>query len=114
MSGPDTLEMVAGSVFSAAQVSTVVLGLTLAGLAASAGRVSPSGLTVPLKLCARPSQFTKVPAVSVNGALGSSTSAYSKQCLNGDMATTISAPCNAAMACCGLAASSSGSALSKT
>src|SRR6185312_14919714 len=30
------------------------------------GRVSPSGGTTPLKLCARPSQFTNVPDVSVN------------------------------------------------
>ena len=30
-----------------------------------AGRVSPSGLTTPLKACARPSQLTNVPAVSV-------------------------------------------------
>ena len=41
-----------------------------------AGRASPSGLTTPWKLCTRPSALTKVPAVSVNGAIGSSTSAY--------------------------------------
>ena len=40
-----------------------------------AGRVSPSGLTTPWKLCTRPSALTKVPEVSVNGAIGSSTSA---------------------------------------
>ena len=42
-----------------------------------AGRVSPSGLTTPGKLCSRPSALTKLPAVSVNGAIGSSTSAFS-------------------------------------
>ncbi len=40
-----------------------------------AGRVSASGFTTPLKRCTRPSQLTKVPAVSVNGLIGSSTSA---------------------------------------
>ena len=42
-----------------------------------AGRASPSGLTTPWKLCTRPSALTKVPEVSVNGAIGSSTSATS-------------------------------------
>ena len=39
------------------------------------GRACPRGFTTPRKLCTRPSQFTNVPDVSVNGAMGSSTSA---------------------------------------
>ena len=38
-----------------------------------------SGLTTPWKLCTRPSALTKVPEVSVNGVIGSSTSATSSQ-----------------------------------
>ena len=58
-----------------------------------AGRVSPSGLTTPWKLCTRPSALTKVPEVSVNGAIGSSTSATSSSAIgmNEVSATTISA-----------------------
>ena len=37
------------------------------------GRVWPRGFTLPLKLCARPSQLTNVPDVSVNGEMGSIT-----------------------------------------
>ena len=49
-----------------------------------AGRASPSGLTTPWKLCTRPSALTKVPEVSVNGAIGSSTSANRRRArLNG-------------------------------
>ena len=39
------------------------------------GRVSPAGRTTPRNDCTRPSQLTNVPDVSVNGAIGSSTSA---------------------------------------
>ena len=42
-----------------------------------AGRASPRGLTTPCALCTRPSALTKVPEVSVNGVIGSSTSATS-------------------------------------
>src|SRR6516165_3605718 len=35
-----------------------------------AGRVSRKGFTTPLHDCARPSQLTNVPAVSVNGLTG--------------------------------------------
>ena len=46
----------------------------------------------PWKLCTRPSALTKVPAVSVNGAIGSNTSASSTAAISkGGQATTISA-----------------------
>ena len=78
-----------------------------------AGRASPSGLTTPWKLCTRPSALTKVPEVSVNGAIGSSTSAMSCPALRNDVsATTISARVSAAAAAAALAASSAGSTLS--
>ena len=57
----------------------------------------------------------KVPEVSVNGAIGSSTSATSSAAvLNGVSAMTISAASSAARAAAGLAASSVGSTLSST
>ncbi len=74
------------------------------------GRVSPSGFTTPLHACARPSQLTKVPAVSVNGLIGSSTSAYCVPCRNGDSTTTNSACSSAPRAATGFAQSNSGSA----
>ena len=55
------------------------------------GRVSPSGCTTPLKPARVPSPLTNVPAVSVNGAIGSSTSAYAVPCGTGYITTTISA-----------------------
>jgi len=67
-----------------------------------------------LKVCTVPSALTNVPAVSVNGATGSSTSAYSAPIWNGDITTTISACFSAAKACAGLAVSNSGSTLSRT
>ena len=42
-----------------------------------AGRDSPMGFAATLARCTRPSQLTKVPADSVNAAMGRSTSAYS-------------------------------------
>jgi len=42
MSGPDTLQVMAGGLFVIAQASTVVLGLSLAGLSLSSGRLSAS------------------------------------------------------------------------
>ena len=40
------------------------------------GRVSANGRTTPWNSCSRPSQLTNAPAVSVNGEIGSITSAY--------------------------------------
>ena len=54
-----------------------------------AGRVSPKGRTTAWKLWMRPSAFTNVPGVSVNGAMGSRTSAQSRLALNGLSDTTI-------------------------
>ena len=72
-----------------------------AGRAGCRARAAPStpaarrrsGLTTPWKLCTRPSALTKVPAVSVNGAIGSSTSARSSPAPAGTASatTTISA-----------------------
>ena len=56
-----------------------------------AGRVSPNGLTTPWKLCARPSELINVPAVSVKGAIGNSTSLNAILVLNAESVTTISA-----------------------
>ena len=57
-----------------------------------AGRASPSGLTTAWKLWTRPSALTKVPGVSVHGAIGSSTSLMSRLALNGLSVTTMPAP----------------------
>ena len=74
------------------------------------GRASPSGRTVPLKPWTRPSQLTKVPAVSVKGAIGSIASAYSSAPLRyGEKAMTVSACRNAASVATGSAVSYSGS-----
>ena len=59
-----------------------------------------------------PSQLTNVPAVSVNGAIGSSTSAYAVPWRNGLITTTRSAFSSAARAATALAKSNSGSACS--
>jgi len=56
-----------------------------------AGRVSAKGLTTAWKLCRRPSALTKLPDVSVNGAMGNSTSLKAMLALNGLSVTTISA-----------------------
>ncbi len=48
-----------------------------------AGRVSPSGRTTAWKLCRRPSAFTNEPDVSLNGAIGNSTSLMSMLVLKG-------------------------------
>ena len=40
-----------------------------------AGRASPSGRTAAWKVCSRPSVLTKLPGVSLNGAIGSMTCA---------------------------------------
>ena len=77
--------------------------------------MSPSGLTTPWKLCTRPSALTKVPEVSLNGAIGSITSANSfATFLNGVSTTTISAACIAVLAAAALAASSVGSTFRST
>ena len=78
------------------------------------GRVSPSGFTLAWKLCTRPSVLTNVPEVSVKGAIGSSTSAYSRLVLHGVRLTTNSASFSAFSALRGSAQSSSGSTLSST
>ena len=79
-----------------------------------AGRVSPKGLTTPWKLCARPSVLMNVPAVSVKGEMGSSTSLMSMLALKGDKVTTISAWPMACAAAAPLAASKAGSVFSNT
>ncbi|MNT46188.1 hypothetical protein D3C72_1828170 [compost metagenome] len=79
-----------------------------------AGRVSPKGRTTAWKLCKRPSALTKLPEVSVNGAIGSSTSLMSMLALNGLRVTTICAWPMAALAWAPLAASNAGSVLSNS
>ena len=74
-----------------------------------AGRVSPNGLTTAWKLCKRPSAFTKLPEVSVKGAVGSITSQTSILALNGFMLTTICACNKASLASFPAAESNSGS-----
>ena len=78
-----------------------------------AGRVSPRGRTTAWKLCNRPSAFTKLPEVSVKGAMGNSTSLNSILVLNGLRVTTISTLDNAAAALAPAALSCSGSLFSK-
>jgi hypothetical protein len=56
------------------------------------------GANTAWKLCNRPSALTKLPEVSVNGAMGSSTSLNSILVLNGLSVTTISTLDNAAAA----------------
>lgn len=79
-----------------------------------AGRVSPSGRTTAWKLCTRPSALAKLPEVSVNGAMGSSTSENARLALNGLSVTTISAASSAAAALAPAAESNSGSLLSNS
>src|SRR5262249_60073831 len=74
-----------------------------------AGRASPNGLTTPLQRCTRPSQLTNVPAVSVYGPTGSSTSAYGVPCRNGDSTTTKTTASRAVRPATGGAQSDSGS-----
>ena len=76
------------------------------------GRVSPSGFTTPWNSCTRPSQLTNVPAVSVNGEIGSRMSAYALPCANGLITTTRSAFSSAPRAATALAKSNSASACS--
>ncbi|MPM65120.1 hypothetical protein SDC9_112012 [bioreactor metagenome] len=80
------------------------------------GRVSPSGRATALKLCAVPSQLTKVPEVAEKGAIGSSTSAVSRSdsASKADSAITNWALPNAATAATPSAKSSAGSAPSNT
>jgi len=77
-----------------------------------AGRASPRGCTVAWKLCTRPSVLMNVPGVSVNGAIGSSTSPSSD--LKALRLTVKRAPRTAAIAACGLAQSNCGSTLSSS
>lgn len=75
------------------------------------GRVWPSGRTVPLKLCALPSALTKVPEVSVNGAMGSITWAQSSAAERYEVRATLNCAARSARrAATPLAASSAGSA----
>ena len=77
-----------------------------------AGRVSAKGLTTAWKLCKRPSAFTKLPDVSVKGAMGNNTSEKDILVLKGLSVTTICMAAKAAAALAPAAESSTGSVLS--
>ncbi len=74
-----------------------------------AGRASPRGRTTAWKLWMRPSALTKVPGVSLNGAMGSSTSLNSRFALKALSETTIWALPSASAAARPAAESNTGS-----